>query len=78
MDNISTINIVASIIVLIALAWLLLWVFRKLATFFDTLKFASQGCNSQGQAYVTENRMEEYYKNKAVVATVQPQATTHK
>lgn len=76
--DISTINIIASIIVLITLAWLLIWVFRKLATFLDTLKFASQGCNRQGQAYVTENRMEEYYKTKTVVTVPIPQPTTHK
>jgi len=67
----NTINIIAFIIVLIAIMSVLVWIFRRVADFLDTLKFASKGRNRQGQPYITEQRMEAYYKSKANI-TAEP------
>ena len=76
--ELSIINVLAFIIVLIFLLAVLVWTFRKMVDFFDTLKFASKGCNRQGHPYVTDERMKEYYKLQPPDQDVEIQSTAHK
>ena len=60
----NALNIGAGIIVGMFLVYILYHMFKGFVNFVDTLKNSAKGKNPRGQTYVTEQRMEEYYKSK--------------
>ena len=66
----NALNIGAGIIVGMFLVYILYYMFKGFVNFVDTLKNSAQGKNPRGQSYVTEERMEEYYKKQGTKPAV--------